>query len=148
MTATPSVRQALQPFADIADAYDRAYEQRKRQFADERGPFAGPPLSDGHRVSISLGECRTARAALAAEDAGGWRDISTAPKDGTKILAVNPESVVGVVMVMWTRPAEGWNEDAECWCSSWDETEIGYQPTLWQPLPAAPETPETKEQPR
>jgi hypothetical protein len=47
---------ALRSFAKIADDYDRAYEQRVK-------------LSDGHRVSISLGECREARAVLAKAEA-------------------------------------------------------------------------------
>lgn len=44
---------ALKPFADIADAYAAV--------ADKEGH---KHHSDGHRVSIGLGECRAAREAL------------------------------------------------------------------------------------
>src|SRR4051812_35633587 len=44
---------ALRPFAEIADAY-----------AATEGREGRKPHSDGHRVSVGLGECRAARAAL------------------------------------------------------------------------------------
>ena len=55
----------LKPFSEIADAYAAAYDRRVRDFADEGRP-AGAMLSDGHRVSVALGDCRRARAVLAA----------------------------------------------------------------------------------
>lgn len=56
---------ALQPFAKLADSYDAADAQRAKHFADE-GRSPGEPKSGDHRVSIALGECRAARAALSS----------------------------------------------------------------------------------
>jgi hypothetical protein len=53
----------LEPFVALADSYDTAYETRCRMAHDE-GRAPGSPLSDGHRVSISLGEARAVRAAI------------------------------------------------------------------------------------
>lgn len=44
---------ALKPFAYLADAYAAVADKEGRK-----------PHSDGHRVSIGLGECRAAREAL------------------------------------------------------------------------------------
>jgi hypothetical protein len=63
--APDAVREALEPFAKIADIYDRAHEERVRHYADEGRDF-GPPQPDHYLVSVSIGECRKARAALAA----------------------------------------------------------------------------------
>ncbi len=56
---------ALEPFAKIADAYHCAHVKRVKDHRDE-GRQPGPPLSDGHRISVSLGEVRAARIALAS----------------------------------------------------------------------------------
>ncbi len=57
-----ALRAALAPFAKIAADYEAADEQRAQHYRDE-GREIGPH-SDGHRVSIGLGECRAARIAL------------------------------------------------------------------------------------
>lgn len=55
----------------------------------------------------------------------GWQDISTAPKDGTRLLMVNPES--GSVRIAWyDEPHESWSYSGV------------WPPTHWQPLPAPP----------
>jgi hypothetical protein len=67
MTDNPpadAMREALEPFAKIADDYDAAEQRRIRTHTDE-GRAPGAPLADYHRVSIALGDCRNARLALA-----------------------------------------------------------------------------------
>ena len=63
--------------------------------------------------------------------AGGWRDIATAPKDGTRVI------------IGWEKPAHVevgcWRTDGEMWCGElsgfWKDKDW---PTKWQPLPAPP----------
>ncbi len=55
---------ALRPFAEIADDYKAAEAKRAQHHADEGRKLA--PLPDHHRVSIAIGDCREARAALTA----------------------------------------------------------------------------------
>ena len=93
------------------------------------------------------------KAAIAAMPAQGWRDITSAPKDGTEILAFRDDC--GVLLVRWTAAAEfltdaeldQWDEAAaheECWfCADFiTGCRLDYDllPTHWQPLPAPPET--------
>lgn len=58
-----NMREALEPFAKVADDYQAAYEMRLRHYGDE-GHKAGPPYSDHYQISVSLGDCRKAKAAL------------------------------------------------------------------------------------
>lgn len=66
----------------------------------------------------------------------GWRDISTAPKDGTEFLAWPCLTTDGEIVVKAHRykhpSVEGWITD-EIDCNDYD-----FRPTHWQPLPAAP----------
>lgn len=78
-SARDAVRQALAPFAKIADIYDRAHEERVRHYADEGRDF-GPPQPNHYLVSVSLGECRKARAALAAPVQPAYNSL-TNPSD-------------------------------------------------------------------
>ncbi len=60
-----------------------------------------------------------------------WQPISTAPKDGTRILVCRPKGFsvnrVGVDMFM------------ECGGrKSWIHSEDNFQPTHWMPLPEPP----------
>jgi hypothetical protein len=84
---------------------------------------------------IDYADLRRARAALTQGESrqtgeAGWQDIATAPKNGTWMLAcwageeISSVPVFGVVM---------WDGD------QWREADdIVSEPTLWQPLPAAP----------
>lgn len=79
------------------------------------------------------------RSYVKALSESGWRDITTAPKDGTTILAYFPlDGLTGnwcrIVPVQFhgsngwifaSRAASGFSRD--------------YQPTHWQPLPTPPE---------
>jgi hypothetical protein len=70
------------------------------------------------------------RAALEAALAAMWRDISTAPKDGTYVLVWRPdegdchhEAHVGI---------DTWSG------KSWYRSRLNQQPTAWMPLPQPP----------
>jgi hypothetical protein len=61
------------PFARVADNYEASIERANRALLDEakvhgRSPpedhLLKQPLPDSHRVSVSIGDCRRARAAL------------------------------------------------------------------------------------
>lgn len=65
-------------------------------------------------------------------EAQGWQDISTAPKDGTKILTYEPT---------WTNPVNvaHYGNDKSWWLSNCYE-DLGHDldPTHWMPLPTPP----------
>lgn len=68
---------------------------------------------------------------------GGWRDIASAPRDGTRFLAFG-----GGLDAVETAY---WSGDVCCWCAESvtlddldDESEGYCRPTHWQPLPAPP----------
>ena len=61
-----ALESALQPFALLAEQYDAADQKRAQNYKDE-GRAPGPGTSDGHRISIGLGDCRKARNVLRAD---------------------------------------------------------------------------------
>ena len=67
-----------------------------------------------------------------------WRDISSAPKDGTRIIIYDPR--YGPLEGLWNEPDDyrgmSGNIDWHDWLGI--DGEI-YEPTHWQPLPAPPE---------
>jgi hypothetical protein len=69
-------------------------------------------------------EAATAWNARASE----WRDISTAPKDGSPVLTWEPNSE-RVVENHW----KDWGDELSHWAFG--------EPTHWQPLPEPPEAP-------
>lgn len=68
-----ALRDALEPFAHTADVYEASIEGANRAILDEVR-CAGTeyvlkePLPDTHRVSVTMGDCRRARAALTSTD--------------------------------------------------------------------------------
>lgn len=65
-----------------------------------------------------------------------WRDIATAPKDGTKFLAFmeqNPDISPQIIF---------WSDIAKTWLIAWDdmniEKEWNDKPVYWMPLPSPP----------
>jgi len=75
----------------------------------------------------------------AVQPQDGWRDIESAPKDGTKVLTIKDQYDPGLA----------WYEDGEWWTYHMVEARKFsnqqryahkgcYEPTHWQPLPAAP----------
>ena len=97
----------------------------------------------------------TIRALSPAEPVDQWRDIATAPKDGTWIIAIRPERSFGqwdrVVIVCWSDDYKKWiwpddvfdvykddiNEtDDEGLCKHYPYQSLDF--THWMALPAAP----------
>jgi hypothetical protein len=64
VNAIPNLIAALEPFAKLIDRYDEANIAHNRRRRDD-GYIDRPALPDSHRVSVSMGELRAARAALA-----------------------------------------------------------------------------------
>ena len=68
-----------------------------------------------------------------------WRDITTAPRDGTTILAYHP--TLQHVLVLWFPDGEGSadNDGADTnWKNDWDKSYLYSEPSHWMPLPAPP----------
>ena len=65
---------------------------------------------------------------IAGKGEDGWADMSSAPKDGTDILAWHPH---------WRDPEiVAWNSGEQAWCNgSWCWNDA---PTHWLPLPTPP----------
>ena len=78
------------------------------------------------------------REVLDRREADGWRDISTAPKDGTPILTYSDACVeTEAQMVMW------WSNDKEESCGfGWEAYDVSHMlaPSYWRPLPSTPTT--------
>lgn len=76
----------------------------------------------------------------------GWRDIETAPKDGTRFLGycrLNYWVYSGKDQVRWTAHEPDWHvlrarTDTGEWVTSDGPNDITQGPTRWMPLPAAP----------
>ena len=68
------------------------------------------------------------RASPPTAQAEGWRPISTAPRDGTEVLA--DTSGLGLVVVYW-------DDDESQWGTGLGYLERG-APTHWMPLPPPP----------
>jgi hypothetical protein len=70
----------------------------------------------------------------AADTVTGWQDISTAPKDGTRVMLSYDDSVTT------GRYWDAWNDGTADWFDDSDDVLCGYlKPTHWMPLPPAPE---------
>ncbi len=104
---------ALKPFAKLADDYDAAEAKTAAQYRDEGRPPPGPK-SDGHRVSIALGEARAARNALTELE-------KAAPPPETQIRAQHKSDVE-------TRRSFGW-KDVDALLRLLDEVRADLQQT-------------------
>ena len=134
---------ALPSEDDVVDALRAAKLQL--EYLDGRWPTGTTPPTVA-RIERVL-------AAMAPEQiADGWRDIASAAKDGTVILAVGADGLV--CLAQW---GPGWGqgvvtpETGPCWGVSdgsdpithegWDTGTGCYltiEPTVWQPLPSPP----------
>ncbi len=109
--------------------------------------FRGDPdyrPTENERVLIE--DAISGYVALQAESSQGegWRDIASAPKDGTDILAIVDGVHPGtgrpfIPEVVYWDSNQWWN----CMWSP-EEDRCLYEPTHWMPLPAAPQTGEAK----
>jgi len=64
--------------------------------------------------------------AKAAEAERAWRDIETAPKNGTQVWGWNGHDMETII----------WAGDPPSWLVTWSDAD--FLPTYWQPLPAPP----------
>jgi hypothetical protein len=106
------------------DALRQRAQRWVRQFTDFS---AAPP--DMLQTAQLVGDLL---AALEAQQ-GGWRDISTAPKDGTVIGAWSPSEPGIVRRVKWGRFV---NQDG--WITATKGCAVSNLPTHWMPLPEPP----------
>ena len=83
-----------------------------------------------------IAEITATREVVDRREAEGWRDISTAPKDGTPILTYSDACVeTEAQMVMW------WSNDKEESCGfGWEAYDVSHMlaPSYWRPLPPPP----------
>lgn len=88
---------------------------------------------DGAIVSHDL----LAEAAAALRDLTEWRDFKTAPRDGSRFLAMGG-GCEGVETCYWSEAVSVWNLESYT-ADDTDNEPDGYnRPTLWLPLPSAP----------
>ena len=81
------------------------------------------------------------REVLDRREAEGWRDISSAPKDGTTVLVYVPD--FEKVTEAWFCEQTGlWPRD-NAYSDEGQPCNVG-MPTHWRPLPAPPSTPTTE----
>lgn len=70
-----------------------------------------------------------------------WYPIETAPKDGTKFIAIASDGVSGIVSIVHRHDPGGEQRNPkhhyECWVTDFNSP-CGLQPTHWMPLPAPP----------
>lgn len=85
-----------------------------------------------------------AEAAMAAKDE--WREIESAPRDGTEVL-VTGQRTDGRQAGTWLRAVAVWDQVDQAWWAKGAPTHITQaramrtKPTHWRPLPAPPVTP-------
>lgn len=98
-----------------------------------------------HDIDIELARAALAAALAHLPQGDGWRDIASAPKDGTDILLA---AVIGGV---W-RQKVGWWEAMD---NAWVTAIMGsgrkawlQNPTHWQPLPPSPSSAITDQEAR
>jgi len=125
--------------------HDRALEAAARALCLCDDPDADALLLSGKPAwTAHIEEARAAVTAYLSEAGNGWRDIETAPKDGTRVLLrigrKNPLTFIG-------HQGRPWNDDVDeeglCWLNDDDEEHIG-PVTHWRPLPAPPAAQEKK----
>jgi hypothetical protein len=107
----------------------------------DMGYLFGRVAADGSMAGVMTAAVRkklelleaTLRAALNPGTAEGWRDIETAPKDGTQVIGWVPsyyQGNGGYGLLLWLDRGNG---------GEWmDMKAYAVKPSLWQPLPARP----------
>lgn len=122
------------------------------------------PKTGAMQLKTPNGELIEGRAAFEVFDAlaaapqpalPAWRDISSAPKDGTEIVLFNPKYKF-LPKARWGEIDGETDDDVEGWFNGWllendvyvgtaegclgymEDIEDGLMPTHWMPLPAAP----------
>lgn len=141
MTEAGALADARNLMAQELEAGCSLHTLRKTWNEVEAALAALPPAGDdavldsyaeeNQRLSDQL---EAAIATLSQERAAiGWRDISTAPKDGTGILLTDARTKDWTQIAAWDEPHQGWQAD--------DSPAIWHRAmfTHWMPLPSAPQ---------
>jgi hypothetical protein len=119
---TSTLYQVIGSLAEAAGVFDDPHVIRALDLA------AYGKTQDGGDV---LPFCPAYESAKQKGEAEGWRDIESAPKDGTNILLAH---ALAVFDGYWDVYANGWVDDV----TDLYEDKITYQPTHWRPLPEPP----------
>jgi hypothetical protein len=88
--------------------------------------------------AVFYDRARAAVTAYLAEAGDGWRDIETAPKDGTRFLVFGG-GADKVEVCTWDDRVGAWDLDHTMLEDFNDQSEGYSRPTHWRPLPKAPE---------
>jgi hypothetical protein len=138
---TPETQEPPRSRLTLAEKHARRLRQ---QIADHGCPALMPEIDDDERFWCPDCVDREQIAMLLDELTGlkagetplqdGWQPIETAPKDGTRVLVVWPNSAVGESF---------WNQRDNYWGMS-----LGIVPRFWQPLPAPPRVASPTQEPR
>ena len=125
--------------------HDRALEAAARAIwaadgldRDDDNGWDGQAVSE-HTRNMVRAEARAAVTAYLAEAGDGWRDIETAPKDGTRVLLYPG----GAFTARWSEECQfGQFKNAPGWqifeCEDPFYSVAEDKPTHWMPLPAPP----------
>ncbi|ASE40948.1 DUF551 domain-containing protein [Brevundimonas vesicularis] len=144
MTQTPTDALRLVPDEEQIFAWlNRKYVQRAEE--RQRSMNLQYMEAETHDLSASLHRWLLAAAPASPLPGGGWQDISTAPKDGTPLLAGSiHHSTREVVCWQDGLPSGSMDTDAEWegWVNDGPHKDRFYANpryfTHWQPLPTAP----------
>lgn len=146
MTHESKADEALSQVRD----WNGAIQAAVKLIEDTQSPLLGLGLTvalkgddAGQKAINEISEVLTILAAEIAslsrpsQEAEGWRDISTAPKDGTVVLAVCGEAQYPAARISW------WDAEVDGWVVRWkpekfvDRDPAQWWPTHFQPLPSA-----------
>jgi hypothetical protein len=112
----------------IADAVGELFGPKASIESEEASLLRGPEF---HDFAQGIVEALQRVTALSPAPSGGWNDMSSAPKDGTRFLAYEPRGEYRHYECWWQDDFANWAG----WQDDWDSEP---EPTHWQPLPAAP----------
>lgn len=93
-----------------------------------KSSMCGARLSCDGRIDSAI-QGWNRRAAALSREGEGWREIGSAPKDGTGIVAFVPGFAMGSMVLFWLDGK--WREPA-------NHLALRVDPTHWMPLPPAP----------
>ena len=115
-----------------------------REWVKVNTACGGPRVDMG--AEDNLAEARAMLSASPPEPVSGWRDIATAPRDGTDILVYFSGRLRGVWKVSWENIHGDRTPTDGIWCVDDNKHVLnalrGYSAgddTLWMPLPSPPE---------
>ena len=121
----------------MTDPENEVVERVARIFAKDNAACG----DEGAVPCVDPASCQcwqNARAAIAAMPSP-WRDISSAPRDGTRIMVYRPDAKKSPYNEHTVVGTDYWS-DRYSSTPCWSQSRRDEQPTHWMPLPAPPET--------